>query len=121
MDKTININLGGILFQVDEEAFRILRDYLQAINNRFAHLQGGHETIEDIESRIAEIFQSQKGSAGAVTKENVESMIGIIGKPEDFDQGWPEQAGPSFSSQKKRMFRNPEDKILTRICFDRSL
>lgn len=116
MDKTININLGGILFQVDEEAFRILRDYLQAINNRFAHIQGGHETIEDIESRIAEIFQSQKGSTGAVTKENVESMIGIIGKPEDFDQGWPEQAGPSYSSQKKRMFRNPNDKIIGGVC-----
>jgi phage shock protein PspC (stress-responsive transcriptional regulator) len=116
MDKTININLGGILFQVDEEAFRILRDYLQAINSRFANVQGGHETIEDIESRIAEIFQSQKGSAGAITKENVESMIGIIGKPEDFDQDWTEQAGPSFSSQKKRMFRNPEDKIIGGVC-----
>ena len=48
--------------------------------------QGGHETIEDIESRIAEIFQSQKGLAGVITKENVEAMISIIGKPEDFDQ-----------------------------------
>jgi hypothetical protein len=59
MDKTININLGGTLFKIDEEAFRILRDYLQAINSRFANVKGGHETIEDIESRIAEIFQSQ--------------------------------------------------------------
>ena len=116
MDKTININLGGTLFQIDEEAFRILRDYLQAINNRFANVQGGHETIEDIESRIAEIFQSQKGLAGVVTKDNVEAMIKIIGKPEDFDQGWPDQPGPSISSQKKRMFRNPEDKIIGGVC-----
>ena len=62
MDKTININLAGTLFQIDEEAYRILRDYLQAINNRFRNVQGGDETIEDIESRIAEIFQSQKGT-----------------------------------------------------------
>ncbi len=82
MDKTININLGGILFQIDDEAFRILRDYLQAINNRLANIQGGNETIEDIESRIAEIFQSQKGLAGVITRENVESMIAIIGRPE---------------------------------------
>ncbi len=39
---------------------------------RFGNVQGGHETIEDIESRIAEIFQSQKGVAGVITKENVE-------------------------------------------------
>ena len=35
MDKTININLGGTLFQIDEEAFKILRNYLQEINDRF--------------------------------------------------------------------------------------
>ena len=102
MDKTININLAGTLFQIDEEAFRILRDYLQAINNRFANVQGGHETIEDIESRIAEIFQSQKGIAGVITKENVEAMISIIGKPEDFDHGEPEIAAPAYVSQKRK-------------------
>ena len=86
MDKTININLGGILFQIDEEAFRILRDYLQAINNRFANVQGGHETIEDIESGLLKFFSHRKALAGVITTENVEKMISIIGKPEDFDQ-----------------------------------
>ena len=59
---------------------------------------GGHETIEDIESRIAEIFQSQRGLAGIISKENVEAMISIIGKPEDFDLGEP---GPLLQSQLK--------------------
>jgi phage shock protein PspC (stress-responsive transcriptional regulator) len=116
MDKTISINLGGSLFQIDEEAFRILRDYLQAINSRFGNIQGGHETVEDIESRIAEIFQSQKGLAGVVTKENVESMISIIGKPEDFDTSGPEIEGPVYSTQKKRMYRNPDDMIIGGVC-----
>ena len=112
MDKTININLGGTLFQIDEDAFRILRDYLQAINNRFGNSQEGRETIEDIESRIAEIFQSQKGLAGVITKENVEGMISIIGKPEDFDQGESEPGAPLYSSKKRRMYRNPDDTSL---------
>jgi phage shock protein PspC (stress-responsive transcriptional regulator) len=116
MDKTININLGGILFQIDEEAFRILRDYLQAINNRFGNVQGKNETIEDIELRIAEIFQSQKGLAGVITMENVEAMISIIGKPEDFDHGEPETAAPEYTSQKKRMHRNPDDSIVSGVC-----
>ena len=116
MDKTININLGGILFQIDEEAFRILRDYLHAINNRFGNVQGGHETIEDIESRIAEIFQSQKGLAGVITRENVEEMISIIGKPEDFDQGEPEAGATVYSSGKKRMYRNTDDTIIGGVC-----
>jgi phage shock protein PspC (stress-responsive transcriptional regulator) len=116
MDKTININLGGTLFQIDEEAFRILRDYLQAINNRFANVQGGNETIEDIELRIAEIFQTQKGLAGVVTRENVESMISIIGKPEDFDHGEPETAAPVYTSHKRRLYRNPADFVISGVC-----
>ncbi len=116
MDKTININLGGTLFQIDEEAYRILREYLQAINNRYANVHGGHETIEDIESRIAEIFQSQKGLAGVITRENVESMISIIGKPEEFDPGEPEYSKQTFSSEKKRMYRNSDDTIIGGVC-----
>jgi phage shock protein PspC (stress-responsive transcriptional regulator) len=116
MDKTININIAGTLFQIDDIAFRLLRDYLQAINNRFRNVQGGHETVEDIESRIAEIFQSQRGLAGVITKENVEAMISIIGKPEDFDQDEPGPDQKVYTAQRKRMYRNPEDKIIGGVC-----
>jgi phage shock protein PspC (stress-responsive transcriptional regulator) len=116
MDKTININIAGTLFQIDDEAFRILRDYLQAINNRFRNAEGGNETVEDIESRIAEIFQSQKGLAGVITKDNVEAMISIIGKPEDFDLNETEPDQKVYPSPKKRMYRNPDDKIIGGVC-----
>ena len=116
MDKTININIAGILFQIDEEAFGILRDYLQSINYRFRNVQGGLETVEDIESRIAEIFQSQKGLAGVITRENVEAMISIIGKPEDFDHSEPEPEIPVYSSERKRLYRNPDDTIISGVC-----
>lgn len=116
MDKTININIAGTLFQIDEEAYRILRDYLQAINNRFKNVQGGHETIDDIESRIAEIFQSQKGLAGVISKDNVEAMISIIGKPEDFDQPPTDNEAHFQTATKKRLHRNPDDKIIAGVC-----
>jgi phage shock protein PspC (stress-responsive transcriptional regulator) len=116
MDKTININLAGTLFQIDEEAFRILRDWLQAINNRLRNAQGGPETIEDIESRVAEIFQSQRGMAGVITKDNVEAMIAIIGKPEDFETYEDNSAGPIYTSSRKRMYRNPDDMIISGVC-----
>ena len=71
MDKTININLGGTLFQIEEEAYKMLKNYLQSIDMKFRNTPGGNETIEDIEIRIAEIFQSQKGTAGIISTENV--------------------------------------------------
>jgi phage shock protein PspC (stress-responsive transcriptional regulator) len=117
MEKTINIDLGGTLFQIDEEAYRILREYLQSITLKFKNVPGGNETINDIESRIAEIFQSQKFTAGVINKENVEAMISIIGKPEDFDQdGNGEPVHGYTSYQRRKMYRNPDDKIIGGIC-----
>jgi phage shock protein PspC (stress-responsive transcriptional regulator) len=116
MDKTIKINLAGVLFQIEEDAYHLLRDYLQAVNFRFRNAPGGNETIEDIESRIAEIFQSQQSLAGVISKENVEAMIGIIGKPEDFDHS-ENPAGQSVPyNQKRHLFRNPEDSIISGVC-----
>ena len=99
MDKTININIAGILFQIDEDAYGILRDYIQAINSRFKNVPGGVETVGDIESRIAEIFESQKGTAGTISMNNVEAMISIIGKPEDFDNIDTEREPNAFTSR----------------------
>jgi phage shock protein PspC (stress-responsive transcriptional regulator) len=116
MEKTIKINLGGSLFQIDEDAYRMLRDYLQTIDKKFRNVPGGNETIEDIESRIAEIFQSQKGLAGVISKENVEAMISIIGKPEDFGQGEPEGSTYNQYSGPGKLFRNPDDRVIGGVC-----
>jgi phage shock protein PspC (stress-responsive transcriptional regulator) len=119
MDKTIKINLGGTLFQIDEEAYKILRRYLQDIDNRLKNTPGGAETIEDIEFRIAEIFQSQGGTAAVISRENVEAMISIIGKPEDFDAGSETtEARQTYthSASQKKLYRNPDDMIISGVC-----
>jgi phage shock protein PspC (stress-responsive transcriptional regulator) len=119
MDKTIKINLGGTLFQIDEEAYKMLRKYLQDIDSRLRNTPGGAETVEDIEFRIAEIFQSQGGSAGVISKDNVEAMISIIGKPEDFDTGSEEKETKEsyyHSTTRKKMYRNPDDMIISGVC-----
>lgn len=116
MDKTVNINLGGFLFHVEEEAFLILRDYINSINTRFRNVPGGAETIEDIESRIAEIFNSKKGTAGVIDRRTVEEMIALVGKPEDFGAEAVIEE-PSFAAAgPKRMYRNPHDKVISGVC-----
>ncbi len=118
MDKTININIAGSMFSIDEEAYKILRDYLQALDLRFRNVKGGAETIEDIESRIAELFLSMKANAGVISRENVESMISVIGKPEDFDSSDQntEYEETSYQGSKKRLYRNPDDTIIAGVC-----
>lgn len=84
MKKTMNINIAGQLFRIDEDAWEILTHYLDHVATRFRKEQGGDETLADIESRIAEIFGGGKEPPSLVSKEMVSDMIGIMGAPEDF-------------------------------------
>lgn len=116
MDKTIRINLAGVLFQLDEDAYKILREYLHAIGLRLKSTPEGNETLEDIELRIAEIFQSQKSLAGVITRENVNAMKAIIGQPEDFENSPVEEEQLRYTQKPKSLFRNSNDAILGGVC-----
>ena len=57
MKKTIKINISGLVFNIDEDAFEKLENYLDRLKSRFRNTPGENEIIADIESRIAEIFR----------------------------------------------------------------
>ena len=59
MNKTININLGGIPLIIDEDAYTKLDYYLTAIHNHFKTSEGYEEITSDIESRMGELFVNQ--------------------------------------------------------------
>jgi hypothetical protein len=84
MKKTLNINIAGQLFRIDEEAMQILSRYLEHVARRFQTEPGGEETIADIEARIAEIFGCGSEPPALVSKEMVDDMIRTMGAPEDF-------------------------------------
>ena len=66
MNKTIDINLAGIFFYIDEKAYALLKKYLDALRNTFAKTTGKEEILADIEARIAELLRDRKS-----TKEQV--------------------------------------------------
>jgi len=84
MKKTMNINIAGQLFRIDEDAWEILKRYLEHVSARFSKDQGGDETIQDIEARIAEIFGGGTEPPVLVSKEMVNDMINTMGAPEDY-------------------------------------
>ncbi|SOS54549.1 Phage shock protein C (PspC) family protein (Stress-responsive transcriptional regulator) [Tenacibaculum finnmarkense] len=60
MNKTININLGGFFFHIDEVAYQKLNYYLKAIANSLNDdPQGKNEIISDIEARISELLSEK--------------------------------------------------------------
>ncbi|WP_282018916.1 PspC domain-containing protein [Salegentibacter mishustinae] len=85
MNKTVNINLAGIFFHIDEDAYAKLQHYLDAIKRSFTNTQGKEEIIADIEARIAELFnEKKKEDRQVIGIKEVEEVIAIMGQPEDY-------------------------------------
>ena len=59
MNKIISINIGGFVFQIEEDAYAKLEGYINAIRKRFGNTEGSDEIIEDIEPRIAEMLNEK--------------------------------------------------------------
>jgi hypothetical protein len=59
MNKTVTINLSGIVFHIDDNAYDELRKYLDTLRRHFANTSGKDEIIADIETRFAEMFSDK--------------------------------------------------------------
>ena len=71
MNKTININLGGFFFHIDEIAFQKLKRYLDSISRSLSDdPQGKNEIISDIEARISELLSEKITDARQVVNES---------------------------------------------------
>ncbi|MEO9869300.1 PspC domain-containing protein [Ekhidna sp.] len=86
MKKNISINIGGIIFHIEEEGFDKLKNYLDSVNKYFSSFEDSKEIIEDIEGRIAEIFLSKLDEGKQIiTPEDVNDLIATMGTTKDFE------------------------------------
>lgn len=123
MNKIFNINLGGYPFTIDEDAYEHLNAYLKTIHGHFRQSEGYEEITEDIEARLAEIFQEKLGNRPIVNMKDVKDAIATMGTPEEFGA---ETTGAEFADEAssaqgqyktgKRLFRNPEEEVIGGVC-----
>jgi len=127
MNKTISINIGGFVFNIEEDAYQKLFHYLTTIKKNFTEAEEREEIMNDIEARIAEIFQSKLSVAKEVILEkDVDQVIEIMGKPEEYvseefagsaDQKSSEKEKTSEDrSSSRRLFRDSENATLGGVC-----
>ncbi len=122
MNKIISINIKGLVFQIEEDAFDKLNQYLDKLKKHFSQTEGADEILEDIEARIAEIFSENPGTNGCVTLKHVDQVLEIMGNPSDMDSENAEdteepQDSKSRSYQgKRKLYRDPDDRILGGVC-----
>lgn len=118
MNKTVNINLGGTFFHIDEEAYLKLSRYFEAIKKYLSDSDGKDEIISDIEMRIAELFSERlKSERQVISMKDLDEVIDIMGEPEDYriddDGAAPRQAGYSNTQKtSKKLYRDTEEGIL---------
>ena len=85
MNKTVNINLGGMFFHIDEDAFQKLTRYFDAIKRSLSNSSGHDEIIKDIEMRVSELLnEKQKSDKHVVGLKDVDEVIAVMGQPEDY-------------------------------------
>ncbi|HIZ27524.1 MAG TPA: PspC domain-containing protein [Candidatus Barnesiella merdipullorum] len=86
MKKTVTVNLDKNIFNIDDDAYDLLAAYLQSLNDHFAHEEGGQEILNDIESRIAELFKERLGyGMQVITRQEVTEVISIMGRPDEIE------------------------------------
>ena len=118
MNKTININISGTVFNVDEDAYDLLYKYLESIKKYFSKIDSDGEIVADIESRIAENFLSSISSQNnSISISDVKNVIKVMGTLDDFkeiyeDVDKEEESNTSEEKKPKRLFRNINDKVI---------
>ena len=117
MNKTVNINLGGMIFYMDEDAYLKLTRYFDAIKRSLSNSDGQEEIIKDIEMRVAELFQERQTSTKQVVGlTDIDAIITIMGQPEDYiiEDENVTNSGPSYSNnmRSKKLYRDKDNGML---------
>ncbi|MDR3287418.1 MAG: PspC domain-containing protein [Prevotellaceae bacterium] len=129
MKKVISVNVGGICFTIEVDAYEILKDYLDDFEASLEK-NDAKEIMEDVEMRIAEIFQETIKSTERVVDENlVNKAISVLGKPEKKSNAHKQRNDNSFSQMRdkiensisgkqkhQRFYRDPDGKRIAGIC-----
>ena len=124
MNKIIQINLGGAALTLDDDAYELLKTYLQKIKRAFNDASSHDELIKDFETRIAELLQEKNPGSSIYSLKNVEAVIAVLGEPEQILEESSSEAGPrnnygqedSTFNPGRRLYRHGHDKVVAGVC-----
>ncbi|MCD7971271.1 MAG: PspC domain-containing protein [Candidatus Azobacteroides sp.] len=128
MKPTVKVSIGGRAFNLEEDAYLLLDNYLKSLQAYFDGNPESGEIIEDIEFRMSELLQMRlKNAEGVISLSDATAIVEILGNPKDFDN--PDEAekkqGPEYATKKannihwvfkKRLYRDMADRIFGGVC-----
>lgn len=120
MNKTVNINIGGLFFHIDEDAYQKLSKYFDAIKRSLSNSSGKEEIMKDIEMRVAELFaERQKSDKHVINTKDVDEVVAIMGQPEDYRidvDTEPAQSLNYVTTGRKKLYRDEDRGMIGGVC-----
>ena len=121
MKKTFTISLGHSVFNVEEDAYDILKMYLDSIKNYFQKMENDSEIISDFELRIAENFLSKLSSGKHyINLSDVKEVIQIMGSLDDFQEIYDDDDQTEDVKEEKKednkLYRDSSNRIIAGVC-----
>ena len=120
MKKTFTISLGHSVFNVEEDAYDVLKMYLDSIKNYFQKMENDSEIISDFELRIAENFSSKLSSGKQyINLSDVKEVIQIMGSLDDFQEIYDDDQTEDVKEDKKiknKLYRDSSNRIIAGVC-----
>ena len=114
MNRIISIQLGRQVFQIEEDAYERLNEYLLSLRKGMAQDPDAEEIIQDIELRMAELFRHRMGEFRQhLDMEDVSAVLEVMGGPADIGAD-DSKSGPTPGP--RRLFRHPDDKMIAGVC-----
>jgi phage shock protein PspC (stress-responsive transcriptional regulator) len=127
MKKTVSANIAGTLFNIDDDAYFALENYLRRIEGAYKYTRDEKEILGDLEQRLSELLNDRtEKRVRIVNSDDINWAISVLGKPEDFGATNFEQTAPppppnygntgSYYHVSRRLYRNPDNKVIGGVC-----
>ena len=125
MKKTLNINIGSRVFNIDEDAYDLLSRYLESIKKYFQKINIEDDVFQDIENRISEKFNSILKNKESLNIDDINNIIKEMGTLDDFKEAYNDFDTSDFNNQnneskttgkRKRIYRNTSDKVIAGVA-----
>lgn len=118
MNKTIIININGIVFHIEEDAYEILRSYMTEVKRHFAYSSDSEEIVSDIENRIAEMFveRLEQEKKQVIVVHDVEQVTAQMGRVSDFELEGEDAVFMNEQAAEKKLFRDTDDRVIGGVC-----
>ena len=124
MKKTLSITIGGLVYNIEEDAFLSLDAYLEKLRSHFSSDENVDELIADIEASISEKFAEKLEKRTVIRLQDVEEVIAVMGKAEEIDEEATTESQKqgeqneqkSEESTEKRLYRDVDDMVIAGVC-----